>query len=94
MKSSNFSAFPLLSDHTGFLEGSDVFWWGNKCVQLCGWIFVLTITVVEELVIAILATFCPLLQSWSELEQSLVKPSLWLQGFDFVFIHLELKLMI
>ena len=34
MKSSNFSAFPLLSGHTGFLEGSDVFWWGNKWAQL------------------------------------------------------------
>ena len=30
MKSSSFSAFPLLTGRTGFLEGSNVFWWVNK----------------------------------------------------------------
>ena len=34
MKSSSFSAFPLPSGHTGFLEGSDVFWCGNKWARL------------------------------------------------------------
>ena len=34
----------------------------------CGWIFVLTMTVVEAVVIAVLATFLPLVESWFELE--------------------------
>ena len=34
MTSPSFSAFPLPSGHTGFLEGSDVFWCGNKWARL------------------------------------------------------------
>ena len=34
MKSSGFSAFPLLTGPTDFLEGSDVFWWCNKWTRL------------------------------------------------------------
>ena len=42
----------------------------NRHDFTCGWVFVLTTTVVEVVVTALLGTFFPLVQSWSELELS------------------------